>query len=240
MDQTSPQSGTEAVSSPVRRSHVKICGLRTEAMIETVLSRGARDIGFVHFEASPRHVPMEDLSRLKAHVAGRALVTIVTVDPDDDLLERLMARVRPDVIQLHGAETPARVAEIAARTGIATMKAISVASADDLAQIALYRPVADRILLDAKAPKTSFIPGGNGVSFDWSLLAALGPEPDIVLSGGLNADNVGEAVRMVRPRGLDISSGVERAPGEKDAGLVHRFFDALDAAFLIDPERRAS
>jgi len=218
----------------VIRPHIKICGLKSEALIDAVLARGCTEIGLVHFEPSPRHCGIDDMLRLRTHVGGRAAVTVVTVDPSDETVARIASRVRPDTLQLHGHESAARVAEIAASSGLSIMKAISVSGVDDLEAIPRYRAVADRILLDAKRPKGSFLPGGNGVSFDWGLLDALGEDRDFVLSGGLNPDNIGEALRRVRPRGFDVSSGVETAPGVKDAGLVHRFFDAVDAALAAE------
>ncbi len=218
----------------VMRPHVKICGVKTETDIDTVLGRGGGEVGFVHFGPSPRHLELEAMIRLRAHVAGRALVSIVTVDADDETLRRIAGRVRPDTIQLHGGESPARVAEISALTGVSVTKAIAVSAREDLEAVARFRPVADRILLDAKRPKGSALPGGNGVAFDWSLLDALGEDRRFLLSGGINPANVAEAVRRVRPQGIDVSSGVESAPGRKDAGLIHHLFDALDAAFAAD------
>ena len=222
------------------RPHIKICGLKTEADIDTVLARGGKEIGFIHFAPSPRHLEMDAMIRLRAHAVGRAAVTVVTVDADDETLARIAKRIRPDTLQLHGAESPARVAEIAALTGLPVMKAISVSVPQDLEAVARFRPVADRILLDAKRPKGSLLPGGNGVSFDWSLLDALGEDRQFLLSGGINPSNVAEAVRRVRPQGLDASSGLESAPGRKDAGLIHHFFDALDAAALADASDASS
>ncbi|WP_061935251.1 phosphoribosylanthranilate isomerase [Aureimonas sp. AU22] len=216
------------------RPHIKICGLKTEGHIDTVLARGGSEVGFVHFERSPRHLSVEDMIRLRAHVGGRALVTVVTVDADDEVLKRLTTRVRPDVIQLHGSETAARVAEVSALTGTTVMKAIPIAGAADLSEIERFRPVADRILLDARAPKGSNIPGGNGVSFDWGLLDAV-ENRDFTLSGGINPETITQAVRRVAPRGLDVSSGVEREPGVKDDGLIHRLFDAFEAAIEAGP-----
>ncbi len=218
----------------VTRPHIKICGLKTEADIDTVLGRGGAEIGFIHFAPSPRHLELEAMMRLRAHVVGRAAVTVVTVNADDETLTRIASRLRPDTLQLHGSESPARVAEIAALTGLPVMKAISVSTREDLEAVARFRPVADRILLDAKRPKGSVLPGGNGVSFDWDLLDALGEDRRFLLSGGINPTNVGEAMRRVRPQGLDVSSGVESAPGQKDAGLIHHLFDALDAASAAD------
>lgn len=213
------------------RPAVKICGLSDAAMIDVALGRGADEIGLVHFEPSPRHLSLERIGALAAHVAGRATVTVVTVNADDALLDALAELGSVHTVQLHGAETPERVLAVKARTGLAVMKAIAVADKTSLDALSRYHGRADRILLDAKAPKASAIPGGNGVSFDWSILAG-GRAPGIVLSGGLNPANVGEAIRIARPSGIDVSSGVETSPGLKSADLIHRFFDALGAATL--------
>lgn len=210
------------------QTDVKICGLSTPETLEAALARGASHVGFVHFEKSPRHLdiaPVADLVRL---VSGRAETVIVTVDPDDDLLARFAEEVRPDWLQLHGRETPERVAEVKTRTGLKVMKALPVAESADLDAVARYRTVADRILLDSRRPKGSNLPGGNGVSFDWTLLRTLDPDLDYMLSGGIDAENVAEAMRIARPCGIDISSGVESAPGIKDVGRINAFFDALD------------
>lgn len=220
------------------RPHVKICGLSTPDAIEAVIARGGGEIGFVFFEKSPRHLPLDAMARLRETVGDRAGVTVVTVNAEADLLERIAREVRPDTIQFHGSETPEQVGQAKALTGLAAMKAISVASGNDIGRIEAYRGIAERILLDAKAPKGSALPGGNGVSFDWRLLQGL--EGPFVLSGGLNAGNVGEAIRVARPAGLDVSSGVESAPGVKDVALIHRLFDTIDAATLSLSERRAS
>lgn len=219
--------GTTGIIRPA----VKICGLSDGAMIDVALGRGADEIGLVHFEPSPRHLPLERIGRLAAHVAGRATVTVVTVNADDALLDALAELGSVHTVQLHGSEAPQRVSAVKARTGLAVMKAIAVADESSLDALSRYHGVADRILLDAKAPKASAIPGGNGVSFDWSILAG-GRAPGIVLSGGLTPANVGEAIRIARPSGIDVSSGVEASPGLKSADLIHRFFDALDAATL--------
>ena len=217
--------------------HIKICGLKDVEALDAALARGATHVGFVHFPKSPRHLEIGEMARLRERVGNRAETVVVTVDPDDALARRLANEVRPDWLQLHGSETPERVAELRERTNLRLMKALAVASPEDLAAIDAYR--ADRMLLDAKRPEGSDIPGGNGVSFDWSLLAALDPSCDYMLSGGLDAGNVADAIRRVRPRGIDISSGVESAPGVKDVRLIHRFFDALDAAGP-DQERKIS
>lgn len=207
---------------------VKICGLSTPETLEAALARGASHVGFVHFSRSPRHLDIEPMADLVRLVAGRAETVIVTVDPDDALIARFAEMVRPDWLQLHGRETPERVGEIKARTGLKVMKALPVSEASDLDAIAAYRAVADRILLDSKRPKGSNLPGGNGVSFDWTLLRALDPDLAYMLSGGIDAGNVAEALRVARPSGIDVSSGVESAPGIKDAGRMNTFFDELD------------
>ncbi|MCE7029031.1 phosphoribosylanthranilate isomerase [Jiella avicenniae] len=210
------------------RPEAKICGLSTPETLEVALSRGASHVGFVHFAKSPRHLDVEPMAELVRLVAGRAETVIVTVDPDDELIARFAEEVRPDWLQLHGRETPERVAEIKAHTGLRVMKALPVAEAADLDAVAAYRGVADRILLDSKRPKGSNLPGGNGVSFDWRLLAALDPDLAYMLSGGIDAGNVAEALRVARPSGIDVSSGVESAPGIKDVGRIATFFDELD------------
>ena len=212
------------------RPAVKICGLSTPEAVDAAIARGASHVGFVHFAKSPRHLDFEPMAELARHVAGRAETVIVTVDPDDALLDRFVREVKPDWLQLHGRETPERVAEIRERTGLKVMKALPVAESADLAAVAAYRGVADRILLDSRRPKGSNLPGGNGVAFDWTLLTGLDPDLAYVLSGGLDAGNVEAAVAVARPAGIDVSSGVESAPGVKDMARIHAFFDALDRA----------
>lgn len=207
---------------------VKICGLSTPEAIDASIARGATHVGFVFFEKSPRHVEIDRMAELVRHVSDRAETVIVTVDPDDAAIDRMVSEVAPDWLQLHGRESPERVFEIKSATGLLVMKALPVAEIDDLDRITPYLGVADRMLLDSKRPKGSNLPGGNGVSFDWRLLAALDRSIPFMLSGGLDADNVEEAVRIARPTGLDISSGVESTPGIKDIGRIQRFFDALD------------
>ena len=224
----------------VRHPRIKICGLRTTEAVDAVLRRGGPEVGFVHFPRSPRHLPLPEMAALRAYLGDRAAVSIVTVDPDDALLAAIRRDVRPDTIQLHGSETPERVAEIGRRTGLAVMKALSVHDARDIAAVASYRGSADRLLLDAKAPKGAAMPGGNGVTFDWTLLAGLPAGLDYMLSGGLTPDNVGAAIRQAAPPGLDVSSGVESAPGIKDIGLIDQFFDAVLAASQPHEGRRAS
>ncbi|KAB2732078.1 phosphoribosylanthranilate isomerase [Brucella intermedia] len=206
---------------------IKICGLKTPDAVAAALDGGATHIGFIFFPKSPRHIIPQKAAGLRGAVKGRALAVAVTVDADDETLDEIVEAVRPDILQLHGHETPERVAFIKARYGLPVMKAFSVREASDLAAIAAYQGIADRFLFDAKPPNGSDLPGGNGVSFDWELLAALDADIDYMLSGGLNADNIAEALHKTRAPGIDISSGVERAPGEKDVRLIENFFRAV-------------
>lgn len=209
---------------------IKICGLKTDAAVDAALAGGASHVGFIFFEKSPRHVPLDEAARLAARARGKALAVAVTVDAEDAMLDAIVSAMSPDMLQLHGKETPDRVAAVKARFGLPVMKAFSVSGPQDLATIAAHRGVADRFLFDAKPPKGSDLPGGNGVSFDWRLLAALDPGVDYMLSGGLNAGNVRDALRQANPPGLDISSGVESAPGVKSPALIANFFEAVKSA----------
>ncbi len=209
---------------------IKICGLRTDAALEAALAGGASHVGFIFFARSPRNVEPREAGRLRRAAEGRAEAVAVTVDAGDALLDEIVAAMAPDMLQLHGAETPARVAGIKARYGLPVMKAFPLSGPADLAAVAPYRGVADRFLFDARPPRGSQLPGGNGVAFDWTILARLDAGLDYMLSGGLNAVNVGEALRLADPPGLDISSGVESAPGVKDPALIEQFFRAVEAA----------
>lgn len=209
---------------------IKICGLKTEEAVDHAVRLGATHIGFIFFEKSPRHIEPADAGRLADRVRGRAKIVSVSVNADDDDLDELIAMIKPDILQLHGTESPDRVLTVKAMTGLPVMKALSVSTAEDLARIELYDGLANRYLFDAKPPKGSELPGGNGVSFDWSLLTALDPSVDYMLSGGLTKDNVGEAIRIARPRGIDVSSGVESAPGVKDLAKMDEFFAAVRRA----------
>ncbi len=209
---------------------IKICGLRTTAAVDAAVVGGATHIGFIFFEKSPRHIGLVDAARLQEYVRGKAMAVAVTVDAVDADLDDIVETVRPDILQFHGKETPARVAEVKTRYGLPVMKALSISERTDLDAIALYRNVADRVLLDAKAPKDSELPGGNGFSFDWRLLATLDPAVEYMLSGGLNARNIQDALRQSQPSGIDISSGVESAPGVKDPVMIAEFFEAVKAA----------
>lgn len=209
---------------------IKICGLKTAETVDRAIARGATHIGFIFFEKSPRYIEPDLAGQLAERARGKAQIVAVVVDPDNDDLDEIMALVRPDVLQLHGHESPERVLTIKALYNIQVMKAFSVRDADDLRRVEAYIGIADRFLFDAKAPKGSELPGGNGVAFDWSLMAWLDGRVDYMLSGGLNKDNVALALRSTKASGIDTSSGVESAPGVKDLTMIDEFFDAVAAA----------
>ena len=209
---------------------IKICGLKTDEALAAALAGGASHVGFIFFPRSPRHVEPAEAGRLRRAALGKAKAVAVTVDAGDALLDAIMNAMAPDMLQLHGAETPARVAEVKARYGLPVMKALSVREATDISAARAYAGVADRLLLDAKPPRGSELPGGNGVSFDWRLLAGADAGLNYMLSGGINAANIGTALSLARPSGIDVSSGVESAPGVKDPALIAAFFRAVAAA----------
>jgi phosphoribosylanthranilate isomerase len=203
---------------------VKICGVRTPAILEAAVSAGADFVGLVSYPKSPRNLALDEAGALAGAAHGRVGTVAVLVDPDDALVDQIAKTVHPDYLQLHGAESPERVAAIKARTGLPVMKAISVAEAADISSAADYAAAADKILFDAKAAPGAELPGGNGIPFDWRMLDAA--HPPFGLSGGLTPDNVGEAVRLTGAALVDVSSGVETAPGVKDEGLIKRFIQA--------------
>jgi phosphoribosylanthranilate isomerase len=209
---------------------IKICGLKTEAALAAALTGGASHVGFIFFAKSPRYVEPAEAGRLRQMAWGKAKAVAVTVDADDVTLDMIVAAMRPDVLQLHGSESPERVAALKVRHGLPVMKVFPVRTTSDLDAIRAYRGVADRFMLDAKPPAGSELPGGNGIAFDWRILAGLDPDLDYMLSGGLNAGNVGEALRLANPPGIDVSSGVESAPGVKDPALIADFFRAIRTA----------
>ena len=203
---------------------IKICGLKTAEHIDAAAQAGAAYIGFVFFEKSPRNVSVDAATELAVNApVGLAKVALL-VNPDDADLDQVTTRVPLDMLQLHGSESPERVAEIRARTGLPVMKAVGIATAADMAAVATYAQVADQILVDAKAPQGGDLPGGNGLSFDWNVLAQqkYWTKP-WMLAGGLTPDNVADAVRLTGARQVDVSSGVESAPGEKSADLIRAF-----------------
>jgi phosphoribosylanthranilate isomerase len=209
---------------------VKICGLQTPQALDVALDSGADLVGFVFFEPSPRHLDYEAARALGQRVKGRAGKVALTVDATDEMLGEIVAALGPDMLQLHGTETPERVAAIRARFGLPVMKALPIAEHADLAPIPLYAKVADQIVFDARPPREATRPGGLGTPFDWRLLERVDPGIPFMLSGGLDAGNVAEALSITRAPGLDVSSGVERAPGEKDPDKIRAFLRAARAA----------
>lgn len=212
---------------PTGRVRVKVCGLTTPAMVEAAAAAGAAYVGFVFFAPSPRAVS-PDAAREMAWAAAPGVAKVgLFVDPSDEALAAVLDRVPLDMVQLHGGETPARVAEVRARWGLPVMKAVGISSREDLARVAEFEAVADQVLLDAKAPKGAVLPGGNGAAFDWGLLAGFAPRKPWMLAGGLSPGNVAEAVARTGARQVDVSSGVEAAPGVKDEALVRAFLAAV-------------
>lgn len=210
---------------------IKICGLSTPATLEAALAAGADMVGLNFFAASPRYVTLAEAAALAAIARGRTTIVALVVDADDDALAALKTAVAPNTLQLHGKETLQRVADIRTRFALPVMKAIGVSDAADIALARRYVGIADHLLLDAKPPrKADALPGGNGLAFDWQLVSDLDPPLPFMLSGGLDAENVGAAMRLVRPAGVDVSSGVESAPGRKDETKIRAFIAAARAA----------
>ncbi|MES0028406.1 phosphoribosylanthranilate isomerase [Mesorhizobium sp. M0040] len=209
---------------------IKICGLKTDKALAAALAGGASHVGFIFFAKSPRYVEPAEAGRLREAARGKAKAVAVTVDAGDAFLDEIVEKMQPDMLQLHGAETPDRVADLTARYGLPVMKALPVSEAADLGRVKPFIGIADRFLFDAKPPKGSELPGGNGLAFDWRVLAGLDAGVDYMLSGGLNAGNIGDALRLANPPGIDVSSGVESAPGIKEPALIEQFFRAVGAA----------
>lgn len=205
---------------------VKICGLKSPVALDAALAEGADMVGFVFFPPSPRNLDFETARALGGRVQGRARKVALSVDASDADLDRAVEALRPDMLQLHGKETPERVAAVKARFGLLVMKALPVEQHADLALVKVYEPVADWLLFDARAPREATRPGGLGKTFDWTLLQGLDLNIPFMLSGGLDAGNVAEALRITRAPAVDVSSGVERAPGEKDPDKIRAFIHA--------------
>ncbi|MCW5720916.1 MAG: phosphoribosylanthranilate isomerase [Devosia sp.] len=208
---------------------VKICGIKSYDILDATIAAGADMVGFVHFMRSPRHVSIEQLGDLISAARGRVETCVLLVNPDNSCVAEVAA-LGPDWIQLHGPESPNRVEAIRAEAGVEIIKALPIGSAEDVAQVSGFTAVADRILLDAKPPKGADRPGGLGEAFDWRLLEGLDPTISYLLSGGLTPDTVADAVRLLRPFGVDVSSGVESAPGVKSRALIERFIAKARAA----------
>lgn len=213
-------------------TQVKICGLSEPETLETALETGADFVGFIFYEPSPRNLPLERARALGRQVGGRAAKVAVTVDADNAQLERIVEALEPDYLQVHGSETPERVADLSARFGLPVIKSIKVRDADDVGEAIRFGEAADMFLFDAKAPEdlADALPGGNGVAFDWNLLRRDGDLPRFMLSGGLTIENVARALEVTGAGIVDVSSGVEVAPGVKDAGLIRKFIEAVKPA----------
>ena len=209
---------------------VKICGLSTPATLDAALDGGADMVGFVFFPPSPRHVDLGTAREFGRMAKGRALKVALSVDADDALFENIIETLRPDMLQLHGHESVARIRDIKQKFKLPVMKALPVGIAADLAVLPGTAAVADRILFDGKPPKDATRPGGLGAVFDWKVLSKLDLKIPFMVSGGLHAGNVAEAIRITRAGGVDVSSGVESAPGVKDAAMIHAFIRAARAS----------
>lgn len=209
----------------------KICGLSTPEAVRAAVDGKAGYLGFVFFGKSPRDVSPEAAARLAEPVRGRGVKLVaVTVDPTNALLDSIAATLKPDLIQLHGREPPARVREIAARTGTGVVKALAVSEPADLDAARAYEPVAEHLMFDARPPEGAALPGGTGARFDWTMLKGRRFARPYFLAGGLDPWNVGEALSQSGAPMVDVSSGVERGPGLKDPGLVSAFLDAVRRA----------
>ena len=219
---------------------IKICGLNTPESVDAALDAGADAVGFVFFPPSPRHLGFEAARALGARVRDRALKVALAVDAADEWLAAVIEALRPDMLQLHGKETRDRVVMVRTRFGLPVIKALPIAERADLAPIRLYASVADRLLFDARAPREATRPGGLGKSFDWRLLEGINPGVPFMLSGGLDADNVAEALRITNAPAVDVSSGVERVPGAKDPDKIRAFVRAARNAAKAGERKVAS
>ena len=209
---------------------VKICGLSTPDTLDVAIEAGADMVGFVFFPRSPRNISFEQARALGERVKDKARKVALTVDADDPLLEKIVEALKPDMLQLHGHETPQRVAAVRESFGLPVMKVLAIEAKADLLVIGSYTSVADRLLFDARPPREATRPGGLGKPFDWHLLENLNLSIPFMLSGGLHADNVAEALRVTRAPGVDVSSGVESAPGVKDPEKIRAFIRAARSA----------
>jgi phosphoribosylanthranilate isomerase len=209
---------------------IKICGLKTAEALDAALDAGADMVGFVFFPPSPRHLGFEAARTLAQRVRGRVQKVALSVDASDDWLAESISALKPDILQLHGKETPERVATVRSRFRIPVMKALPIQERADLTPVRAYAQVADRLLFDARAPREATRPGGLGKPFDWRLLENVNSDVPFMLSGGLDPNNVAEALRITRAPAVDVSSGVEREPGEKDVDKIRAFIRAAREA----------
>ena len=211
-------------------TRMKFCGLRTPADVSAAVEAGAAYVGFVFFPPSPRYLTPEDAAPIAAQVPEGIAKVALVVNADDELLDQITETVPIDMLQLHGKETPERLTEIKQRYGLPVMKAVGVAGPEDLERLDTYLRVADQVLVDAKPPKDATLPGGNGLAFDWRLIAGRRWPVPWMLAGGLTEANVAEAMRLTGARQVDVSSGIETAPGIKDSALMQSFAEAVRIA----------
>ena len=211
-------------------TRMKFCGLRTPADVSAAVEAGAAYVGFVFFPPSPRYLTPEDAAPIAAQVPEGIAKVALVVNADDELLDHITETVPIDMLQLHGKETPERLTEIKQRYGLPVMKAVGVAGPEDLEKLDTYLRVADQVLVDAKPPKDATLPGGNGLAFDWRLIAGRRWPVPWMLAGGLTEANVAEAMRLTGARQVDVSSGIETAPGIKDSFLMQSFAEAVRTA----------
>jgi phosphoribosylanthranilate isomerase len=213
----------------VNTTKIKVCGLSDPAHVRTAVEAGADYVGFVFYEPSPRNVSTKVAHGLATLARGRAKIVALVVDAEDELIDRINAEVKPDFFQAHGSETAERIAAIHARTGVPVIKAIKVKDAADIEASAAFADAACMVLFDAKAPETlaNALPGGNGIAFDWDLLQSGGQDGSFMLSGGLEAGNVAKAITVTGAPAVDVSSGVESAPGVKDAAAIVKFIETV-------------
>lgn len=211
-------------------TQVKICGIKSEDAIDAALDGGADYIGLVFYPRSPRHVDVPTALKLADRARGQAKIVALFVDPDDRVLDDIVEKVQPDFVQLHGDESAPRVREIKRRLHLPVIKAIRVGSAVDAARALRYNESADLILFDSHPPKGAPTPGGNGQVFDWHALDDVKDRMKFMLSGGLNSENVAAAIEATHAFAVDVSSGVESAPGVKDPKLIASFLKAAKAA----------
>lgn len=217
---------------------IKICGVTTDEALDAALAAGADMIGLVRFSRSPRHLGLEDGRALSRRANGKAMRVALVVDADDGELAAVVEALDPDLFQFHGSESPERVEAVRARFGRPVMKAVGIAEPSDLAEVARFRQAADRVLLDAKPPKSAeALPGGNGLAFDWQLAAGLDPRLAFMLSGGLTPQTVAAAIALTGARAVDVSSGVESRPGLKDPDKIEAFVRAARSGFAAPRTR---
>lgn len=206
---------------------IKICGISTPEAIDALVKGGAQHLGMIFFEKSPRHVSVDTAAALAERAAGRISKVAVSVDANDEYIRQIVDATDPDILQLHGSETPNRVKEIKRAFGLPVMKALALRERRDLDKVTPYLGIADRFLFDAKAPEDSDIPGGNGVAFDWEIMDHLPDNVPYMLSGGLDAENVSVAISKTGAKAIDVSSGVERSPGDKDIAMIENFLKTV-------------